>query len=259
MIEFVFTITQGRTGTMSLCELFKRHDPGAIAVHEHLGVESHGTLTPDIGQMRRFNTHGLTREVAAFWGRKFALMRKNANERGAARYVETAHMNAKCGLVEYVLAAEPGHEEDRIRFVILNRAPEKIARSMYERGDMRQLENMWLWYLHPIYPRNLVDPKPYAKHGHLGKLAWYVREMEARKSVYRSKLAGWFDVLTVDIDQPDWFAAVAKSYGLSVPGENGTLIANDGKPSDGRSQVEQRLRDLFDAIPSLRETAEAPT
>jgi hypothetical protein len=249
MVEFVFTITQGRTGTASLSALFKQHDHGALSIHEYLGVNSHGIVTPDIGHMRRFNTLGLTKELFGFWKRKLSIMRKEASKRGVQRFVETAHMNAKCGLVEYVLSTERDNAEDDFRFIVLNRAPEKIARSMYERGDMLRLENMWLWYLHPSYTGNCVDPRPYLEHGYLGRLVWYIREVEARKAVYSSILRGRFDVLTIDIGQPDWFETVAKSYGLRIPNGSGEIHLNQVAPSNKRSEVEQKICDLLDLIP----------
>ena len=148
----------------------------------------------------------------------------------------------------------PGDEledrEDRFRFIVLDRAPEKIARSIYEHGGMRHIENMWLWYLHPLYPRNLVDSAPYSKHGYLGKLAWYVREVEARKSAYRSRLLDeGFDVLTIDIDQPDWVDTVVRSNGFSVPTGHTQFHAARGEPTARRSTVEQNLRDILNSIP----------
>jgi hypothetical protein len=159
-------------------------------------------------------------------------------------------MNAKCGLVEYVLSAERG-SEDRFRFIILNRAPEKIARSLCEQGGLRHLESMWLWYLDPAYPKNRVDPAPYLVHGYLGRVAWYVREVEARKSVYRSMLlGGQFDVLTVTVEQPDWAETVCQAYGLSLPAGAEPILANRNKPKAERTELERRLRVLFDSIPA---------
>jgi len=247
--EFVFTITQGRTGTGSLFELFKHYDTGALAFHEHLNVDSHGILTPDVGLMRRFNTYGLTREVAAFWRRKLSVLREEMAKAGARRYSETAHMNALCGLVEYVLNGDSDAKEDRFRFVILDRAVEKIARSISERRDMERQESAWLWYLHPDYGRRLVDPAPYLKFGYEGKVAWYVREVEARKQAYKGMLDGRHDVLTIDIDQPDWAEHVAASYGFSPSSDGEPLVSNRNEPNQRRSQIEERFRDIFGAIP----------
>jgi hypothetical protein len=256
-MEFVFTITQGRTGTASLCELFKHHDPAALAVHEYLGVGAHGTVTPDVGQMRRFNTHGLTPEIAAFWTQKLKIHREEAARRGKPRYVETSHMNAMCGLVEYILSAGAAHSEDRFRFIVLNRAPEKIARSIQERKEMHHIESRWLWYLDPKYPRKWVDATPYMKLGYVGLVAWYVREVEARKAAYVSMLGDRYDVLRVDIDQPDWAAIVSRLYGFGVPADNEIPHTNKNKhkPSRRRSALEQKLRDIFAALPAYDELA----
>ena len=169
--------------------------------------------------MRRFNTHGLTPEIAAFWTRKLTIHREEAVKRGKQRYVETSHMNAMCGLVEYIRAAS-AHSEDRFRFIVLNRAPEKIVRSLYERKELLNVESMWLWYLDPEYPRNLINATPYLKWHYLGLLAWYVREVEARKAAYIAMLGNRYDVLSVDIDQPDWADIVSRSYGFEVPADS---------------------------------------
>jgi hypothetical protein len=244
-VEFVFTITQGRTGTKSLAELFKRHDPAATAEHEHLGLTAHGTLTPDVGHMRRFNFLGLTPEIAAFWTQKLAIHREDAVRSGRPRYVETSHMNAMCGLVEYILAAEAVHRHDRFRFIVLNRAPEKIARSLYERKDMMYVESRWLWYLDPKYPRKYVDATPYMKRRYPGMLAWYVSEVEARKAVYIEMLRGRYDVLSVAIDRPDWADIVSRAYGLELPEDRESLHTHQTKPSRKRAVLEQKFKEMF--------------
>ena len=246
-MEFVFTITQGRTGTLSLSRLFQ-YDPAALAIHEDTGPRAHGKVTPDVGHMRRFNTYGLTPEIAAFWTQKLTIHREEAAKRGKRRYVEASHMNAKCGLVEYVRAAG-AHGEDRFRFIVLNRAPEKIARSLYEHKQLLNYDNRWLWYLDPEYPRNLVNPTPYLKWGYLGLLAWYVREIEARKAAYIAMLGHLCDVLSVDIDQPDWAATISRSYGFGIPADGKVPHIGGHSPSAERLALEQELRDIFAALP----------
>ena len=248
-MEFVFTITQGRTGTMSLAELFKRHDPTARTAHEYLKADAHGQVTPDVGHMRRFNTHGLTPEIAAFWTQKLAIHRADAIKEGKQRYVETGHMNALGGLIEYVLAAESAYPNDRFRFIVLNRAPEKVARSLYERNDLRFVEGRWLWYLDPNYPRKHVDAALYVKRGYPGIVAWYVREVDARKSVYMDMLLGRCDVLAVDIERPDWAEIVAEAYGLDLPEERASLHTHQNKPVRKRALLEQKFRALLDELP----------
>jgi hypothetical protein len=249
LAEFVFTITQGRTGTGSLFELFKQYDVGALAFHEHLNVDSHGILTPDVGLMRRFNTYGLTREVAAFWRRKLSILREEMTKAGAQRYTETAHMNAKCGLIEYVLNGDSEANNDRFRFIVVDRMPEKIARSIHERRDMDRQESAWLWYLQPDYARRLVDPAPYLKLGYEGKVAWYVREVEARKQTYKAMLNGRHDVLSIDIDQPDWAELIAAAYGLNYSNESEPPLSNQNEGGQKREQIEQRFREILDQIP----------
>ncbi len=148
------------------------------------------------------------------------------------------------------LAGKLKDRKDRFRFIVMNRSLEKIARSIYEHGGMLHIESMWLWYLHPLYPRNLVDSTPYSRHDYLGRLAWYVREIEARKSAYQLiLLRERCDVLTIDIDQPDWIEIVARAYGFSVPTGHTNIRAAQGKPNAKRSEVEQAIRNILDSIP----------
>ncbi len=255
-MEFVFTITQGRTGTLSLCKLFQ-YDPAASAMHVDLAPEPHRqrTVTPDVGHMRRFNTHGLTPEIAAFWTRKLTIHREEAVRRGKQRYVETSHMNALCGLVEYIRAAS-AHSEDRFRFIVLNRALEKIVYSLYKRRELLNVESMWLWYLLPEYPRNLINAAPYLKWHYPGTLAWYVREVEARKAAYIAMLGNRYDVLSVDIDQPHWADIVEVfRHGFEVPADSEIPHPRKTEPSRERSVLEQELRNIFAALPQSDERA----
>lgn len=247
-MEFVFTITQGRTGTASIAKLFGEADPDALSVHELLDVNAHGVFTPDIGIMRRFNTFGLTDEIKAFWRRKLSLTRKETLRKGKERYVETSNMNAKAGIVEYALEHGATHDDDTFRFLIVDRAPEKIARSMYERRDMTKIANIWLWFLHPEYPKNLVKPKSYLEHGYPGMIAWFVQEMEARKGKYERALSDKYDVVRVNIDHPNWTEKILTEFGLSRKHTKEAIKENTNAETQERADLEEKFRELFSSV-----------
>jgi hypothetical protein len=95
----------------------------------------------------------------------------------------------------------------------------------------------------------LVNATPYLEWRYLGLLAWYVREIEARKAAYIAMLGDLYDVLSVDIDQPDWAAIISRSYGFGIPADGNVPHIGGLNPSTERSAVEQQLRDIFVALP----------
>lgn len=251
-MRHIFTVTQGRTGTAALA-MFLQQNMSALGAHELLAPVDHGKRTPDVGQMRRFNTYGLTDEIISFWDMKLGEIGTSLNQHGVPAYFETSHMNAKCGLIEYIL-----HRDLKdFTIIFLNRNKVEIARSMYERGDMQRIENCWLWYLHPQYPKNLVSIEPYVdqtRAAAVNLIAWYVDEMEARKNHYRAVCdqAG-IDRLELDLSQDGWPERMQESLGLK------SAIApkktNMNVPSVQRPQFDKMFEDVFQKADRIRSVA----
>jgi|GEM_PF-5226866 len=198
----IMSMSAGRSGSASLARAFADREPDIVAYHEHLGAAHHGVLTPDVGLMRRYNSFGYSPEIANFWDRRQKILSNHVANAKAAIYVETAHMLAKAGLIDWLCQADKDIQKN-FAFVHLTRDPIKLARSLIERGDIREISGQWLWYLAPEYEKNLVSSEPYIEFNHYGIVCWYVREMEARTNLWKKMLAECsIPVMSIDIDNP---------------------------------------------------------
>lgn len=171
--SLIFTITAGRTGTKWLSELIGRN-LGIESVHEHVGVDDIGTLTPDIRTLRNFNTYGFNSVVRRFWGARLARLPKGP-------YVETSHVLAKAGLLEAL-------EWHGMKATIICLRRDDIiahALSFAVRSDFLSITLMWQWYLDTFYPRIIMSPDLQCGHPMLDRIGWYIAEMLARQEYYR--------------------------------------------------------------------------
>ena len=175
MTKTIFTISAGRTGTAWLAELLARNgfDP---CIHEPLAIEDFGVTMPDIRLMRSFNAHGNNDAVKEFWRRKFEIVSV------AERYGETNHTLCKCGLVENLAQSELAKDAT---IVILRRDLVRQAVSYLVRNDFGNITIAWQWYLHPSYPRKIINPEAFLSKGQIGLALWYSYEMEARIAYYK--------------------------------------------------------------------------
>lgn len=240
-MKYIFTITQGRTGTGTLAEFFKHNDKDAFSVHELIGELDMGIYTPDVGILRRFNTVGLDVFVREFWQRKFNEIDRNLIHSGKKRWVETNHMHALGGLVEFVF--ENKYLREETSFIILDREPCANARSIYERCGDISIESMWMWFLGPRCKKALIDSAPYLdKEG--GQIAWYVDEVQARKKRYMPLLKEHgVDFVVANIDGP-WRKIIADHYGFEF--ERRQYLANTNDSTNDREVVERAFERLFE-------------
>lgn len=176
--KFIFTITAGRTGTEFLTELFKVNYPEAETHHELLGYDRFGVDTPDLSDLTQFNSVGNTPKVQAFWKQKLARIATTP----APIYVETSHLLSKSGLVENIGALA---ERGEVHLILLTREIHKMVISYLSRGDFGDYGNMWMWYLDPRYPRNILNPSSFVKGGREELCLWYSFEMAVRQEYYR--------------------------------------------------------------------------
>ncbi len=189
-----FTITAGRTGTAWLSS-FLSLNLGIESIHEPLGVNDFGTKMPEIRTMRNFNTFGNNEVVRVFWKNKF-------NSLEGDIYAETNHTLAKCGLIENLLGSKLSNEST---IIILKRNIAKQCVSHLARGDFRNITLAWQWYLHPSYPKKIIDPEPFMKlkgtGEDFGTALWYCYEMEARQEYYRHKYANKLKFIDVSLEE----------------------------------------------------------
>ena len=189
-----FTITAGRTGTAWLSS-FLSLNLGIEAIHEPLGVNDFGTKMPDIRTLRNFNTFGNNDVVRVFWKNKF-------NSLEGDIYAETNHTLAKCGLIENLLGSKLSNEST---IIILKRNIAKQCVSHLARGDFRNITLAWQWYLHPSYPKIIINPKPFMQLKGIGDdfgiALWYCYEMAARQEYYRQKYSDKLQFIDVSLEE----------------------------------------------------------
>ncbi|WP_170419685.1 hypothetical protein [Ruegeria atlantica] len=186
----IFTITGGRTGTTSLTS-FLGSALNVPAIHEPLSIEDFGTRMPDIKIMRSFNEYGNNALVQEFWLNKL----KDINDE---IYVETNHTLSKCGLIENLVRH---NLKDTVKIIILRRKILDQCISYLLRNDFANVTTMWQWYLHPNYRKNLVTFDRYRDLGGLGRVIWYVHEMNARQAYYLQKFQDHIDFIEINIEE----------------------------------------------------------
>jgi hypothetical protein len=172
--KYFFTITAGRTGTAWLRSFFA-NNLNVPAVHEPLGIDDFGIRMPDIKLMRTFNMRGNDLDVKKFYKRKFdeiALL---------PAYAETNHTLGKSGLVENILHHEIA---PRSCLIILRRNFIQQCVSYINRRDFSNITTVWQWYLDHEYRNNIVSYEQMRQFGALGRIIWYVFEMDARQRYY---------------------------------------------------------------------------
>ncbi len=242
----IFTFSAGRTGTGYLARLLA--EAGALAVHEGQLFGGFGWWRPDISHLHRFATFPLVdgggleafpKGLGRFWANKLANTADRLPADGQNRvYAETSHVNAKAGLLEWLVlrGRSPGIRPD-VRFTIvhLTRDPRKTVLSLAARGDLKAPGNMWMWYLAPDYPNNLVEYGPFAQL-RLGTSLWYLSEMEQRANHYR-RLAGpdsfdWIDVGLEEITDEQGARRFVGRFGLELAALPGKTNATRAWPTE---------------------------
>jgi hypothetical protein len=175
---FVFTVTTGRSGTVFLTNLLKYNLDFANIYHERTGPYGFGVHTPEASHFMQFNHFGLTNSISEFWLLKF----QYALNEFCNYYIETSHFLAKAGLIEN-LDILPN--DISIKLIHLTRETEKIALSLFNRGEFQNFGWTWLFTLDPRYTNTIVSSKPFYKFGPMGFSIWYVLEMRARAAYYK--------------------------------------------------------------------------
>ena len=253
MSTFIFSITAGRTGTAWVAK-FLGENLKIESIHEPLGIDDFGTQMPDIKTMRMFNDRGLTDFVRQFWDRKFAGIEH------FRFYAESNHTLAKCGLLEY--AAE-FRKKDELIFLCIRRNHVDQCASYINRGDFRNITIDWQWYLSTRYKRIIVNPEPLLKIGHLGKIIWYIFEIEARQEYYKALYSARFRFIELELEsmtQKKGARELLHALGKSAEPQLSAAI-NVGKfvgDQKLRNQIAEQLSQInFDPIKTARDFIKA--
>ena len=240
MKNFVFTMTTGRSGTTYLAELARLNVQNANCYHEILGWDRFGIDTPEVSHLTLFNSRGNIEPVRQFWKCKLSrIMREEG-----AYYCETSHLLMKAGLIENI---KPLTEVGEVHLIEITRDPEEIAMSLILRGDFSNIGNMWMWYLDPTYPRNLLKLSDVSKIENL--CVWYVFEMRARAAYYRKIASDIEHIHFHEIDMKDLVSEEGAEKLLSdtgaelavskirLPGQKNAGPSRKSLPSELRDRV----------------------
>ncbi|HUN52688.1 MAG TPA: hypothetical protein VMU42_16295, partial [Candidatus Sulfotelmatobacter sp.] len=219
--EFLFTMTTGRSGTKYLAELLRQNLADAECEHEILGWDRFGVDAPDISHMTLFNSLGNVPKVQSFWQQKLARIAAAP----APFYAETSHLLMKSGLIENLA---PLLAAGRVHLVMLERDPFDTVMSFRSRHDFDNRGNMWVWYLDPEYPKNLVQSERLVALGLDGICLWYILEIRTRAAYYARLLGGQSGIVLhratlEDIAAPAGAARLLAALGAPKPPERITL------------------------------------
>lgn len=228
----LFTITQGRTGTMYLADLI-RANTDIDAVHEHLFYGCYEKDTPGPEIMHEYNTHGNSAKVKAFWKKKLDGLPSD--------YVETSHLSAKAGLVEN---APKGS-----KFVILERDMGAVVKSMKDRGDYMNVGNVWMWYLAPDYAMNRTE---YKKQTDV--FEWYYKEVQARAEHFEKEFPE-HEYLRITVDELNEEKGVKKLLKFMGIKPKGDIVippkSNENHPTIKQQSSNSNLPKIMLAIPHI--------
>ncbi|MEM7699864.1 MAG: hypothetical protein AAF236_15825 [Verrucomicrobiota bacterium] len=219
--QLVYSLSTGRCGTVYLTHLIQQNiapDRGRV-YHERVGFPHFGINTPDASHLTTFNQVGNAPNVARFFQRKFE------RDLGTPQptHVELSHFLGKAGLVEN-LAYLDGRA--RVDLIALRRDPYKIAWSFINRFDFINNGFTWLFSLDPAYRNVIVPSAPFREAGMFGSAVWYVAEMFARISYYRSLVESelpwihWHETRLEEIIEPAGSIDLLNALGFETEPES---------------------------------------
>jgi hypothetical protein len=243
----LFTFTTGRTGTGFLYRAFQLNTKNLnikhpyTCVHEGPMMNAFGTIKPEISHMHEYNNYGNTQYITDFWQKRFENMPKN--------YIETSHLNAKCGLIENLHLL---HDDVTIMHITRNLRP--LIVSFIKRGAFVSRVGTWVWYLDPKYSRNLVS-RLKLPEGNFYDIAWYIVEVEARAQKLKHIVTNctrhmWMYVPFEELIQPDSLRTITGS--LDIPLKH---FPSQTNPSGTNSFIPDEVYKLLDneVVPRTRE------
>ncbi len=176
--QIIFVATTGRSGTMSLVDIFN-HIPNCKAEHEPYPGMFDEVLKAKCAANENFVSD-------MYWRIKSVNLWRSAA--GFQHYFESNHMFVKT-YIEYAVE----DFGDKITVIHLVRDPVKVANSIYALQDFPGTEEGNKWWLDYTAANNLItiadylDNDPEFKHPFYKGL-WYWYEIEERVKYWRKKL-----------------------------------------------------------------------
>ncbi len=177
MTKYIFCLAAGRTGTAYLGHLLQLNLPKDRTRFQIRSL-NFGIDTPDLSTLLSYNSNN--DELAKrFWEQKIARIR----EIDCDYYVELNPTLLSVGISSLLQAFTP----EELKIIVLERDFFDTIHSYHKRFDLAKMENQWLWYLDPEYPRNLIDFPRYKPYGLQGTRLWYLHEVYTRIEYYKQK------------------------------------------------------------------------
>ena len=237
--KYFFTVTSGRTGSAWL-SAFLGENLGIHSIHEPLGIDDFGLRMPDIKLMRTFNDRGNTDDVKNFWSRKLDEIAAYPG------YAETNHTLAKCGLVENLVEHDICADTC---LIVLRRDFAKQCVSYLNRGSFLNITMDWQWHLSHRYRNNMVSFADFKDKGLVGKVLWYIFEMDTRQHYYQKLFSDRVDFVSVNLEQittasgaQDFLRKLDTDRVARVPGaKNSNKVATNQKLIDEISRILQSI------------------
>ncbi|PCJ93828.1 MAG: hypothetical protein COA46_02085 [Porticoccaceae bacterium] len=207
--SFIFIATTGRSGTLTLVDIFNQLDH-CIALHEPYPAMHDNILNAA--------ANGNHRLVENFYHiRKSVNIRRDAI--GAEYYLEANHLFIKT-FVKY--AAEDFGS--RLKVVHLVRNPTKVANSIYSLQDQPGTTEGNRWWLDYHAPTNLISiPEILENHDEFKhpyyKALWYWFETEARIAAWKKKLpqVPFIFFMTEDFNNEEKLSQLFKQLEIPIP------------------------------------------
>ena len=207
--SFIFIATIGRSGTLTLVDIFNQLDE-CIALHE-----PYPAMHDNILNAAANGDHQLVKNFYNI--RKSVNIRRNAV--GSEHYMEANHLFIKT-FVQY--AAEDF--DSRLKIIHLVRNPKKVANSIYALQDQPGTIEGNRWWLDYHAPTNLIsipeilDTHQEFKHPYY-KALWYWFETEARISAWKKKLpqVPFIFFMTENFNNEEKLSALFKQLEISIP------------------------------------------
>ena len=246
--HFIFVATTGRSGTLSLVDIFSRLD-NCAARHEPYPAMH--------GRILHAASYGDEQAVDRFYK-----IRKSVNIRriamGSEYYLEANHLFIKTFIKQAV-----DDFGKRLKVIHLVRDPARVANSIYALQDQPGAEEGNRWWLDDRAPSNLIsipevlDEDSEFSHPYY-KALWYWFETEARIAQWKQCMPDVPFVVfqTEDLNDEVRLNQLCQSLGIPVPDDFARQVSST--KSHGRASQklvpplpEETTRDMLQAFKAL--------
>ena len=253
--HFIFVATTGRSGTLTLVDIFSRLDH-CTAKHEPYPA-MHGPIL-------RAASYGDIKAVDRFYKiRKAVNIRRDAL--GSEYYLEANHLFIKTFIQQAV-----DDFGKRLKVIHLVRDPAKVANSIYALQDQPGTEEGNRWWLDYRAPSNLIsipevlDGGSEFSHPYY-KALWYWFETEARIAQWKQRLPDvpFVFLQTEDLNDEERLNQLFPSLGIYVADDFASQVSSTKRHDRSSQKVvpplpEEKAREMLQAFKALLIKKELP-